>query len=187
MRRPTIIAFAICVIASLVLAPAISAVKPPSTSSTGSGTVFFPNTVAQLQDQSLTDQKDADYTALQPAYHQVTLTNLDGSGYLVGDWANIRASIGTPAYSATNQFLYHRNDDRFEPITPRTWVTRSTSTGSSGRVRYGTSETRWGISRPKRSSSRHSSSSRGTRPCRLRRQRRSRLPGRCTELRPPQR
>ena len=125
MRRPLIIAFAMCVIASLVLAPAISAVKPPSTSSTGSGTVFFPNPVAQLQDQSLTDQKDADYAALQPAYRQVTLTNLDGSGYLVGDWANIRAETGTPAYSATNQFLYHRNDDRFEQVMAYYWVTEA--------------------------------------------------------------
>ena len=107
------------------LAPAISAVKPPSTSSTGSGTVFFPNPVAQLQNQSLTDQKDADYAALQPAYHQVTLTNLDGSGYLVGDWANIRAETGTPAYSATNTFLYHRNDDRFEQVMAYYWVTEA--------------------------------------------------------------
>ena len=42
--------------------------------------MFFPNPVAQLQDESLTDQKDADYAALQPAYKNVTLTNLDGSG-----------------------------------------------------------------------------------------------------------
>ena len=58
-----------------------------SAGSTGTGTVFFPNPVAQLQDESLTDQKDADYAALQPAYKNVTLTNLDGSGTLTGDWA----------------------------------------------------------------------------------------------------
>ena len=108
-----------------MLAPAISAAKPPSSSSTGSGTVFFPNPVAQLQDQSLTDQKDADYAALQPAYHTVTLTNLNGSGYLVGDWANIRATTGMPAYSATNQFLYHRNDDRFEQVMAYYWATEA--------------------------------------------------------------
>src|SRR5574340_8013 len=65
--------------------------------STGTGRVFFPNPVAYLQDQSLTDQKDADYAALQPAYVEVQLTNLDGSGYLVGDWANIRGETGDPA------------------------------------------------------------------------------------------
>ena len=32
--------------------------------------------------------------ALQPAYRIVTLTNLDGSGYLRGDWANIRSETG---------------------------------------------------------------------------------------------
>src|SRR3954454_23315788 len=66
-----------------------SAAQPPSDSSRGTGTVFLPNPVAELQDQTLTDQKDADYPALQPAYHDVTLTNLDGSGNLVGDWANV--------------------------------------------------------------------------------------------------
>ena len=38
------------------------------------GTVFFPNPVAQLRDESLTDQKDANYAALQPAYKTATLT-----------------------------------------------------------------------------------------------------------------
>ena len=38
--------------------------KPPSGSSTGTGQVFVPNPVASLQNQSLTDQKDADYAAL---------------------------------------------------------------------------------------------------------------------------
>ena len=78
----------------MTLAPATAATKPPSTGSTGSGTVFLPNPVAQLGIQTLTDQKDADYAALQPAYRQMALTNLDGSGFLVGDWANIRAETG---------------------------------------------------------------------------------------------
>jgi Fungalysin metallopeptidase (M36). len=110
---------------ALALAPAGAASKPPSVGSTGVGTVFFPNPVAQLQDQSLTDQKDADYAALQAAYHHVVLTNLDGSGYLVGDWANIRNATGTPAYSATNQFAFHRNDDRFEQVMAYYWVTEA--------------------------------------------------------------
>jgi len=87
--------------------------------------VFFPNPVAQLQNQGLTDQNDADYAALQPAYRGVTLTNLDGSGFLIGDWANIRAETGTPAYSAINTFDYHRNDDRFEQVMAYYWVTES--------------------------------------------------------------
>jgi len=94
-------------------------------SSTGTGRVFLPNPVADLENQSLTDQKDADYAALQPAYHVVTLTNLDGSGYLRGDWANIRSETGNAAFSSTNDFLYARNDDRFEQVMAYYWVTES--------------------------------------------------------------
>ena len=55
----------------------------------------------------------------------MTLTNLDGSGYLVGDWANIRSETGNPAYSPTNTFNYHRNDDRFEQVMAYYWVTEA--------------------------------------------------------------
>jgi hypothetical protein len=92
---------------------------------TGTGRVFLPNPVAALQDQSLTDQKDADYPALQAAYREVTLTNLDGSGYLRGDWANVLSETGDPAYSANNSFLYGRSDDRFEQVMAYYWVTES--------------------------------------------------------------
>src|SRR6266545_3500032 len=108
------LAVSACALAVAAASGAAPAAKPPSTSSTGVGTVFLPNPVAELQDQSLTDQKDADYAALQPAYHDVKLTNLDGSGFLVGDWANVLSETGDPAYSATNTFRYHRHDDRFE-------------------------------------------------------------------------
>jgi len=87
--------------------------------------VFFPNPVAQLQNQSLTDQKDADYAALAPAYRQVLLTNLDGSGRLVGDYANVVSETGDPAYSPTNEFNYRRNDDRFEQVMAYYWVTEA--------------------------------------------------------------
>jgi len=93
--------------------------------STGTGQVFSPNPVASLGDQSLTDQKDANYAALQPAYEIVTLTNLDGSGYLRGDWANIRSETGNPAFSSTNTFIYTRDDDRFEQVMAYYWVTEA--------------------------------------------------------------
>jgi hypothetical protein len=96
-----------------------------SAGSTGTGTVFFPNPVAQLQNESLTDQKDADYAALQPAYKNVTLTNLDGSGTLTGDWAQVYSETGDPARSSTNTFTYHRNDDRFEQVMAYYWVTEA--------------------------------------------------------------
>ena len=103
---------------------ALASRSGPGTS-TGSGQVFLPNPVADLEDQSLTDQRDANYAALQPAYHIVTLTNLDGSGYLSGDWANIRSETGNPAFSATNEFIYTRDDDRFEQVMAYYWVTEA--------------------------------------------------------------
>jgi len=105
--------------------PIAGATKPGPGTSTGTGRVFFPNPVASLQNQSLTDQKDADYAALQPAYHNVTLTNLDGSGYLNGDWASIVSETGDPAYSPTNTFSYGRSDDRFEQVMAYYWPTEA--------------------------------------------------------------
>ena len=87
--------------------------------------MFLPNPVAELQNESLTDQKDADYAALQPAYHNVTLTNLDGSGTLTGDWAQVVSETGDPARSSTNTFTYHRNDDRFEQVMAYYWITEA--------------------------------------------------------------
>src|SRR3954453_12322868 len=105
--------------------PAASAAKPGPGPSTGAGRVFFPNPVAYLQNQSLTDQNDADYAALQPAYRTVTLTNLDGSGYLHGDWASIVSETGDPAYSPDNSFVYGRSDDRFEQVMAYYWITEA--------------------------------------------------------------
>src|SRR3954454_14988559 len=98
------------VVSTLVVS---AAGKPPSGSAFGAGTVFLPNPVADLGDETLTDQKDADYAALAPAYHDVVLTNLDGSGFLVGDWAQVFSETGDPAYSSSNTFQYTRHDDRF--------------------------------------------------------------------------
>ena len=108
-----------------VLVSVAAADKPASGKSTGTGRVFFPNPVALLQNQNLTDQKDADYAALQPAYRTVTLTNLDGSGYLHGDWATVVSETGDPAYSPDNTFLYGRSDDRFEQVMGYYWITES--------------------------------------------------------------
>lgn len=118
------IALGVIVLAAAALA-GVAVAKGPSNNSTGTGTVFFPNPVAQLQDQTLTDQKDADYAALQPAYRNVTLTNLDGSGTLTGDWAQVVSETGDPARSTTNTFTYHRTDDRFEQVMAYYWVTES--------------------------------------------------------------
>jgi zinc metalloprotease ZmpB len=123
LHRKLTAAGLVCALVGIAAAAAFAA--PSSSSSTGSGTVFLPNPVADLQNQSLTDQKDADYAALAPAYHVVTLTNLDGSGFLRGDWANVLSETGNPAFSATNTFNYRRNDDRFEQVMAYYWVTEA--------------------------------------------------------------
>src|SRR5262249_11625622 len=108
---------------SLAAAAVLAVALPPvaGAPSTGTGTVFLPNPVADLQDQTLTDQKDTDYPALQPAYHDVTLTNLDGSGRLVGDWVNIHNQTGKDVVSATNTFRFHRDQGGFEQVMAYYW------------------------------------------------------------------
>jgi Thermolysin metallopeptidase, alpha-helical domain len=83
---------------------------------TGSGRVFDPNPVVTLQDESLTDQNDADYAALQPAYQNVPLAQLDGSGFLIGDFANIALKKNRAAFSSSLTFSFGRTDDRFEQV-----------------------------------------------------------------------
>jgi zinc metalloprotease ZmpB len=113
---------AVCALA-LVAAAAALAAKPGPGTPTGVGTVFLPNPVADLGDQTLTDRKDADYPALASAYHDVVLTDLDGSGFLRGAWAVIVSETGNPAYSPTNTFRYRRNQDEFEQVMAYYWVT----------------------------------------------------------------
>jgi len=128
MARRSLLVAALSLAASLLVASSLvlnAAGKPPAGSALGVGTVFFPNPVADLGDETLTDQKDADYAALAPAYRDKVLTNLDGSGFLVGDWANIVSETGAPAYSPSNEFRYRRDDDRFEQVMAYYWVTES--------------------------------------------------------------
>src|SRR4051812_24364666 len=112
-------------IAAFVFVVVSAAGKTAAGSDTGVGTVFLPNPVADLGDQTLTDQKDADYAALAPAYHDVVLTRLDGSGFLVGDWAQVFSETGNPAYSVSNEFRYRRDDDRFEQVMAYYWITEA--------------------------------------------------------------
>ena len=83
---------------------------------TATGQVFDPNPVVALQNERLTDQHDQDDPALQPAYKAVTLTHLDGSGFLHGDFATLAPKQKNPAYSPSGQFVYPRSDDRFEQV-----------------------------------------------------------------------
>jgi Zn-dependent metalloprotease len=85
----------------------------------------MPNPVQSLGDESLTDQKDADSAVPAAAYHTVQLTNLDGSGFLNGDWATVVSETGNPAYSPTNTFAYTRSQDEFEQVMAYYWITEA--------------------------------------------------------------
>jgi len=124
LKRTLLIAGLAALVSTVLVAVAIAATTGNG-QSVGTGTVFAPNPVADLQDQTLTDRKDADYAELAKAYHRVTLTNLDGSGYLRGDYANVLSETGDPAFSPTNDFNYRRNDDRFEQVMAYYWVTEA--------------------------------------------------------------
>ena len=89
------------------------------------GSVSSSNPVQSLGDESLTDQKDADAAVPAAAYHTVPLTNLDGSGYLRGDYATVVSETGNPAYSPTNTFLYTRSQDEFEQVMAYYWITEA--------------------------------------------------------------
>ena len=137
MRR-FLISVAVLALAAVAAAPAL-ATKPRSNVTTGSGLAFVPNPVADLGvgtfafRESLTDQKDANYAALAPAYHRVQLTNLDGSGFLRGDWATIYSETGNPAYSRTNTFDYNRTQDEFEQVMAYYWITEAQKRTSQAR------------------------------------------------------
>jgi len=112
-------------VAGVALAAAAGAGKPDPGGSTGSAQVFVPNPVHSLGDESLTDQKDADAAVPAAAYHAVQLTNLDGSGFLSGDYATVASETGNPAYSPTNTFAYTRQQDEFEQVMAYYWITEA--------------------------------------------------------------
>jgi hypothetical protein len=124
MRGRLFIAVLVVMAAVAVVATA-GAGKVGNGSSTGSGTVFLPNPVQSLGDESLTDQKDSDAAVPAAAYHAVTLTNLDGSGFLRGDYANVYSSTGDLAFSPTNTFAYTRHQDEFEQLMAYYWITEA--------------------------------------------------------------
>jgi hypothetical protein len=108
-----------------VLVGVAAAGKTGNGSPTGTGSVFVPNPVQSLGDESLTDQKDSDAAVPAAAYHTVTLTNLDGSGFLRGDYADVYSSTGDLAFSPTNTFVYTRHQDEFEQVMVYYWFTEA--------------------------------------------------------------
>jgi len=108
-----------------VAAAAATAAKPPSGSTTGTASVFVSNPVQSLGDETLTDRKDSDAAVPAAAYHTVALTNLDGSGFLSGDYAKVVSETGNRAFSPTNTFVYTRHQDEFEQVMAYYWVTEA--------------------------------------------------------------
>jgi hypothetical protein len=105
-------------------APAADA-KPPTGATTAKALVFIPNPVQSSGDESLTDQKDSATAVPRGAYYEVTLTDLDGSGYLSGARANVRSTTGTPAYTTNGTYFYDRHDDQFEQVMSYFWGTEA--------------------------------------------------------------
>ena len=123
MRKGITIAAALL---ALVLATSAGATKPGA-GSEAPARVFWINPVQSLQDETLTDQKDARSAVPMGAYKDVTLQFLDGSGYLSGTYARIRNEVGSPAYSPANDgtFEYFRDQDEFEQVMAYYWITQA--------------------------------------------------------------
>ena len=115
----------LALVAVVAFAAVAGAGKVGNGSSVGSAQVFVPNPVQSLGDESLTDQKDSDAAVPAAAYHAVQLTNLDGSGFLHGDYATVYSETGNPAFSPTNTFAYTRHQDEFEQVMAYYWITEA--------------------------------------------------------------
>jgi hypothetical protein len=115
----------VVLVAVVVCVAVAGAAKNGNVSTTGSAQVFVPNPVQSLGDEALTDQKDSDAAVPPEAYHAVQLTNLDGSGFLRGDYADVYSSTGNLAFSTTNTFAYTRHQDEFEQVMAYYWVTQA--------------------------------------------------------------
>jgi len=114
------------IVTMLVLAPpAALAKQPANVGSTASAWVFAPNPVATSGNQNLLDNKDADSEELNDELFVVTLTDLDGSGFLRGTWAVVVSETGNPAFETDGTYYYTRHDDRFEQVMGYYWTTQS--------------------------------------------------------------
>ena len=110
----------------LMVSAALCAAAPAAAeAATAPGQVFFPNPVQSLEDESLTDQKDANYAALAAAYERRTLTDLDGSGTLTGAYARVESETGAAARDTGGGFIYTRDQDQFEQVMGYYWITEA--------------------------------------------------------------
>jgi hypothetical protein len=118
---------ALLALASLAIGPSVAQAKQPPAipSSTASAWVFNTNPVATSGDNTLRDHKDADQAVLDAELVEVTLTHLDGSGFLHGEYAYVVSATGDPAFETDGTYHYTRHDDRFEQVMAYYWTTQS--------------------------------------------------------------
>ena len=123
--RDVVVVVTAGLIVSLAAATPALAAKPGPGTSTGTARVFMVNPVQSSGDETLTDQKDSATAVPASDYATVQLRNLDGSGTLTGRWVQVESSTGTPAYSATNTFLFDRSADQFEQVMAYFWINQA--------------------------------------------------------------
>ena len=120
LTHPALAAVALTGVVGALTGTPVSAAPVPT------GQVFAVNPVQSSGNENLTDHKDAATAELAAQYVTVPLTDLDGSGYLRGTWANVRGTTGDLAkISSTGTFVYDRHDDRFEQVMAYYWVTEA--------------------------------------------------------------
>ena len=98
--------------------------KPATGASTVGARAFLPNPVQTTGDEALTDSKDSAAAVPDSAYFPVVLSNLDGSGYLSGDYAKVISETGAPVYGS-GPFNFTRDQDGFEQVMAYFWVTEA--------------------------------------------------------------
>ncbi len=81
----------------------------------GHGRVFGPDPVRTSGNTRLEDRQDADHADLTRELLDVTLHNLDSSGYIRGLYADAQSSKGR-AHSSSRMFRYTRANDHFEEV-----------------------------------------------------------------------
>ena len=123
--RDLAVVVTVALIGSLLVATPAEAAKPGPGTSNGTARVFKVNPVQSSGDETLTDQKDSATAVPASEYATVPLRNLDGSGTLTGRWVRVESSTGTPAYSATNTFLFDRSADQFEQVMAYFWINQA--------------------------------------------------------------
>ncbi len=82
----------------------------------GVALIFDPNPVHSEGDSTLRDQSDRDYGAVTNARQLVTLRRLDGTGFLRGDWVDLRRSPVSTFSSELDWSFATRSHHAFEQV-----------------------------------------------------------------------